>query len=125
MLGWRTGTRIFVEPRVPIVRVRSNEAVLPPSDDRTFMDAETPRDFLLGQQATIAKAVIAGTESIPMHEVGDAQRRKRRREPTWSNRAARVESSHVELVGDLRVGVMVQQLIDELHYRWCRLHLLR
>ncbi len=82
MLAWRTWPRIFVEPSVPIVRVRPNEAVFPPTDDRAFMDAEAPCHFLLGEHAAITKALVAGAQCILVDEVGHPERGERGVVPT-------------------------------------------
>ena len=60
-----------------------------------------------------------------MHEIRDPDGGKARVVPTRSSRSARMQVSRIEEVRDLRVDVIVEELIDERHdCRRC-LHLLR
>ena len=60
-----------------------------------------------------------------MDEIRDPNRGKAGVLPSRSSRPTRMQASRIEEVGNLGVAVIVKQLIDELHDRRRRLHLLR
>ena len=58
LLDGRIRSRILVEPRVAVGRMRANEAELSPSDDGTFVNAKTLRHFRLREHASIPKSIV-------------------------------------------------------------------
>ena len=58
LLDRRIRPGILVEPRVAVGGMSANDAVLSPSDDGVFVDAETRRDLRLGEHASISKSIV-------------------------------------------------------------------
>ena len=58
LLDRRIRPGILVEPRVAVGGMRANDAVLSPSDDGVFVDAETLRHFRLREHASIPKSIV-------------------------------------------------------------------
>jgi len=58
LLDWRIRPRILVEPRVAVGSMRANDAVLSPSDDGMFVNAETRRHLPLCEHASISESIV-------------------------------------------------------------------
>ena len=88
------------------------------------MNAQARGRLTCGQHAAITQAIIARAERVGVDEIGDPHGREARLAPATSRRAARTQSLGVENVCDLRIDVVIEQVVDALDESGRSLHLL-
>ena len=59
----------FVEGRIVVVGMSSDEAVPDPTDERGFMDSEPRSGLWSRQHATIFQSVATGAEPVSLSEI--------------------------------------------------------
>ena len=76
-------------------------------------DESADRCLLFGQHPSFSKSLVARAQSIAVDEIGHPQGGETRVPSSASCRASWTKSLVVEQVGDLRVDVVFEKLVDE------------
>jgi hypothetical protein len=106
--------RELIHVRVSVDGVSRDDPMLGPAQQRPDMDSEACSRFLRCQQPAVAKSIVARAEPIAVHDVRDPRCGEASMPSSGSGRSARLISLRVEKVCDLIVGVLVEELVDEL-----------
>src|ERR1019366_9277201 len=99
----RARRRRLVEPRVTVVGVRLDDAVLHPAGERRHVYLQASREVVLREQPASAKASEARAEAVCAHDVLHSFRGESCATLAGPRSAARMKPPRVEDVGDLVV----------------------
>jgi hypothetical protein len=108
----------FIQVGVSVIGMPCDEAVLGPPGQCTLTDSETRRRLSFCQHSSVAESVIARTKPVFVGEIGDAQSGEPSIGLSLTCGTARADSTLVQNVSDLGIGVFVEELVNEFDYLW-------
>jgi hypothetical protein len=102
-----------------------DETVRHPAGQCGFMDSEPRGRFRLRQHSPVSQPVVTRTETVLKSKIGHSQVSESRVGLATTRGTARAYPFFVQDVGDLRIDMIVEELIDEFDDVRLGLHLLR
>src|SRR5579859_20194 len=108
-----------------VVGVSGDETVRYPPGQCSFMDAEPRGGLGLRQHSSVSQPVMARAEAVMKGKIGHSQIGESCVGLATTRRTAGTYPLFIQDIGDLRIDVIIEELVDEFDHLRLGLHLLR